>query len=189
MKPLYPSASTSAAASKDRLDKARHWLNSNGPIIIVVTVLLVCLAMFTLKSEFARATPKEVKLWYVDTVTGEYFQADGTLLPPIQSPFGNEAVRVFFYDCADCDDPQPKFRIFERYTEEAKRLSAQLLSGEMPDSADLDTDVDMWEVVYAGRQISFDGVNWVTCEDDMEAEEKLGERCAIGEVVGVPDPF
>lgn len=188
MKSLYPTPAP-AAASKDPVEKTRRWVNANGTVVIVVTVLLVCLAMFTLKSEFASATPKDVKMWYTDIVTGEYFEADATLLPPIQSPWGNEAVRVFFYDCADCENPQPQFRIYEKYTEQAKALAGHLMAGEMPEASDLDPEMDPWEAVYGGRLLSLDGVTWFACEDEMEAEEMLGRKCGVGEVMAVPGPF
>lgn len=152
---------------------------------MVLAAASILLAMITLRAELGEKPRPQYIPWYFDTVTQQYFEGPPTALAPIKSPAGNEAVRVTFYRCAECDETQPLLHMYEKYEAGALTAYEQLLSaGEASD----DEISEASELLEEHKLVSFDGVNWTLYYDMDDPEETLGRQCAQGELIYVPDP-
>lgn len=171
----------------ERIERSRAWINANAPAIMVLAAASMLLLMFTVRSQLVEKPKPEYVAWYYDTITGEYFKGDPFALSPIQSPYGHEAVRVSFYNCAQCDPSEPLLRIFEKY--DAKALAEYHRARQDPGSVD-EWAEDPSETLYESRLASFDGVNWFPAGTDYEEpEEKLARKCAGGDLQYVTEPY
>lgn len=105
--------------------------------------------------------------YYQDVKTGKRFTAEATLIPPITSPDGNEAVKVHLFTC-DRNDPAKMFvGYYEKYTPEAKQILDQAGDEGM-------SQVMMEDDVAKGQMFSPDGKAWTSISDE-ETYENFNE--------------
>jgi len=111
----------------------------------------------------------EDQAWYYDVVTGEVFAARAKQIPPIQSPDGHEAVRVFFFSCGECTEGERFAGYYMKYTAAMKQQ--------------LDADPAKFAAAFGeshpGRLFSADGQTWVEAPTVKESgvAEYLANRC------------
>ena len=145
----------------------REWLNNNSAIVTVAALALLVVALVVMVRSFAGgggATGAPQSRWYFDPVLDELVvvRDDGTAVPPITLPSGNEGWRANVFACGDCDDPEQRFVAwYERYTPWAKQAIEADPEGM--------TDEGM-HARYAGMEVSVDGQNWYSM-DSMQASQ------------------
>lgn len=105
----------------------REKLNENQNAVVVVAVVIIITALIFIIWRSAGGGGGRVgdaQVYYVDTVTNEVFEADADLIPPIESPDGNEAVRVYLFTCNDndCSKSERFIGYYEKFTPDAKRM-------------------------------------------------------------------
>lgn len=144
---------------------------------IVAAVVILAIALWMIVSQLfgggeGGADPAEARtvVLFQDLTTGERFEADPFAVPPIQSPAGNEAVRVHLFQCPGGD---VFVGYFEKYTDYAKgRVEQVVQERKMPPY--------MAEAVARlpqgqGRLISVDGKTWIPLSDP-KAQKAIDEK-------------
>lgn len=112
----------------------RGLMEQNQNMVAVVAVVVMILALiyifYSCQGPSQRVGSSEA--YYYDVVTQEVFTAGANLVPPIQSPAGNEAVRVHFYSCGSCSKSERFAGYYEKYPPEAKaKIEEAMKSQEM----------------------------------------------------------
>lgn len=169
-------------------------------VLIVVIVSLVALAgLAVLGVSFAviinqnkrPGPPPPGEAYFYDVVTREYFTDKATLIPPIQSPSGNEAIRAHFFTCGECtealhtDGGQRFLGYYEKYAPEVK---AKIENN--PES------MHFYEEVFQGRYYCPPGAdptnesNWVEAEtpDGFAIAQSLSKKCPARKLRYCPPP-
>ena len=143
---------------------------SRSAIGVAVCLLIICLAALSTIRSLTRGdhTPEDQSWWY-DTERGETFLGASLRIPPIESPWGNEAVRVFFFSCGTCaeDERFPGFYWkFDPTTRSDLLANPERIPSALGES-------------YPGRLYSADGTNWVEAASVGQSgvTRQLGQRC------------
>ena len=148
----------------------REWLDQHQAVVGggCLLVIGVCL-WWVLAGRHRGGPPPENAAWYFDTAERRSFLAESKQIPPIQSPWGNPGVRVFYFSCGECTEAERFAGFYMRFTDEAKRR--------------LDADPEQWPAAmgesYAGRMYSADGQTWVEAPDVASSgvTRALAEKC------------
>ena len=148
----------------------RDWIDNHQGIIGVgsAVVIVVALLWMWLGGDSETRTPED-EAWYFDAVEQEAFTAPSRQIPPIESPWGNDAVRVFYFSCGECTIEERFAGFYMKYNAETK---AKL-------EADENLKASAFGESFPGRMYSADGVNWVEAPNISASgvTAKLGERC------------
>lgn len=136
-------------------------------IVIAVTILIVSLG----GDDEGPTLMQRGQGWYIDLTTGETFSGDPAAYPPITSPQGNPAVRIYYYQCGT--DGDRFIGLYEKYTEEGKKKLTQRRS-RSDDSSQVMEPED-------ARRMSVDGENWLS-PTDPELDKLLTKKltCSDG---------
>ncbi len=150
----------------------RAWMNENQNLVAVIAVVIMVLALFFIFYQCqGRTTPTgSGNAYYYDVATGETFTDEATLIPPITSPAGNEAVRAHYYTCGDCGEDERFVGYFEKYTPEAKqRIESAQQNEEFSEyyyemegqGLLISLDAQQWYPIYSpqGEQLMSDKLN------------------------------
>lgn len=136
-------------------------------LIGAIAIALIAWSLWRIFDPPPEALPAEDQAWYFDLEKRREFSAPALQIPPIRSPWGNPAARVFFFSCGDCADRFPGF--FLQFNPETK--------------AKLDADSELWQEAlgesYEGRMYSADGISWVEAPsvDQSGVTAGLAARC------------
>jgi hypothetical protein len=150
----------------------RQWINRHPIAIAVACVAAAVGVWFVAGSGRGDAALPEDEVWYHDVVTGRVFPGKALQIPPIRSPAGNEAVRVFFASCGQCTEAERFPAFYMRFTDEMKR--------------ELEADPSQWANAlgesHPGRLYSSDTVEWVEAPSvkDSGVAEYLRDKCPQG---------
>lgn len=147
----------------------RGWMDENQNLVAVIAVVIMILALLFIfmQCKGRTATAGSGKAWYFDVAAGTTFADDATLIPPITSPAGNEAVRVHFYSCGDCNESERFVGYYERYTPEVKAKLEAARTSNQPDQ--------YYEMEGEGLLISLDAKQWFPMYSP-QAEESLSSK-------------
>lgn len=164
---------------RDLLDQYRN------PVAIGALAVIGFALIVLARGLFGHPIGGSDRAFYYDSVTGEIFTASGSLFPPIDSPDGNPAYRVYLYACGDCRDRDQRFPLyFMKYDAQAKQAleAAQAL----PDDQLPDEQVASLErLIETGQRYSFDGTTWSKDADLTRLSHKVSqlvaETCENGE--------
>ncbi len=118
-----------------------------------VIVLLVLAWMMFGGSEPQRTAESEA--WYFDVVEKRPFRAASRQIPPIESPWGNDGVRVYYFSCGQCNEDERFAGYYMKFSDHAKKI----LEG------DENLKAQAFGEAHPGRMYSSDGINWVAAPD------------------------
>jgi len=105
---------------------------------------------------------------FYDTETGKLFHASVDKFPPIESPAGNPAVRVYFFSCGECNEEE---RFIGYYHKLSASLKQRAENGKPPGPGDSD------EILR-----SVDGETWLPSNsDDFKEAREEKWTCENGE--------
>jgi hypothetical protein len=148
----------------------RQWLHEHQTVAGVASLLVIVGGLWWLFAGRHRgAPPPENAAWYFDVVEQRPFLAEAKQIPPIDSPWGHPAVRVFYFSCGACTETERFAGFYMRFTDEAKRR--------------LDADPQQWPAAlgesYDGRMYSADGRTWVEAPDVASSgvNKALADKC------------
>lgn len=179
-------------ASTLKIDSARDWINRNSAIVTVASVALLVISLAVIISQNSRpGPPPPGEAYFYDTVTKTYFTDKATLIPPITSEAGNEAIRAHFFTCGECTDAleadggQRFLGYYEKYAPDVK---AKIENN--PES------MHFYEEVFQGRYYCPPGVdptdnlNWVAAEtpEGFAIAQALQKRCPARKLRYCPPP-
>jgi len=103
----------------------RETLNENQNAVVVGAVVVIATAVIYISWQSlggGGSRYQEAEVYYKDVVTGKEFLASTNLVPPIESPDGNPAVRVQYFSCSDgCGKDERFVGYYVKFTDEMKR--------------------------------------------------------------------
>ncbi len=148
----------------------RQWIQERQALVVAVCVVAVAAVLvWRLVGGADDGPAPEGQAWFYDVERGEAFMADAEQFAPITSPWGNEAVEVFWASCGACSEDERFPAFFRKFTDEAKQRIAD--------------DPSLGPVArgesFEGRMWSADGQSWVTAPTVAESGvgEHLKDKC------------
>jgi hypothetical protein len=94
-------------------------MNNNSAVVTVIAVVLLIAALYFLVQQFRGPSVTIRPKWFYCLQEERLFLDKQDLIPPIESPWGGEAVQAVVYFCGDCDQ-EPTIKNLLTFTPEAK---------------------------------------------------------------------
>lgn len=149
----------------------RQWIDNNQGAIagISIVIILLFVAWMIFGGGDAGSRTPEDQTWYFDFVEQQSFRSASRQIPPIESPWGNEAVSVFYFSCGECTEEERFPGFYMKYSNEMK---AKL-------EADEQLKAQAFGESHPGRMYSNDGKTWVAALNVAGAgiTDALRDRC------------
>ncbi len=153
----------------------RGWMDENQNLVAVIAVVVIILALifsFYNCSGSSTGPGGSGMVYYYDITADEIFTAKAELIPPIQSPNDNEAVRVHFYTCGSCKESERFVGYYEKYTPEVKKKLEEAQGNEEHEM--------YYEQESQGLLISLDAKKWYPMYA-QQAEQALSNKLKCDE--------
>lgn len=145
----------------------RNWAITGALVVLALALTLVIVQSF--------GGPRVVKVdaaYYIDSVTNELFTDSADRFPPIQSPAGNPAYRVYLFSFTDCsNDNERVIAYYEKFSEQARQQLVKRAGAGLS----IDDDPAYLEIAREGLLYSVDGENWQPSHD-REITRIIDER-------------
>jgi len=145
----------------------RRYLDENPRVALGVAVGVFVVAMVIIVFQLMGGGYRGPSpVWYYDLKTGERFESDPGLYPPIDAPSGpGQGVRLFVYGCGGCEPSQERGGYLQRLTPEGKQAA---LAREAEENADArDRYSDIVSKSYEVRRL--EGGNWFPADSPEAA--------------------
>ena len=113
----------------------REWVNRNSAVamIAVIVILILALAYLIRSGMTGRPRPATPK-WFYCLETQQLYGEPVSAIPPVQSPWGHEAVEAIVYFCDDCKG-EPYIAHLTKFTPEIKTVMEQYSQGQIEATA------------------------------------------------------
>ena len=101
----------------------REWVNRNSAVatVVVILVLVVALAFIIRSRGGGHGSAPPPPQWFYCLETEQLFVASAGSIPPIESPWGGDAVEAHVYFCGGCGG-EPRIGYLRKYQQDVKQL-------------------------------------------------------------------
>ena len=166
----------------------REWMNENSAIVTVgaVVLLVVALTIVIMQGTGGGVVTTD-QAYYYDAEADNIFTAPIESIPPIESPAGNQAVRVHYYSCGGCGEEERFVGYYEKYTEEAKQAIQEARTA---GSEGGPQGPARMQAMMTGQLYSADGEEWYPAMSPRgtQVQAELANRCGEGEKLRICVP-
>lgn len=139
-------------SSTNERNALRQWIDNNQNVIGIVAgvIIIGVVAWMFIGGSEPEFTPED-EAWYFDVVEKRAFRDASRQIPPIESPWGNDGVRVFYFSCGECSEDERFAGFYMKFNDEwkAKMEADEKLKGQAFGES------------HPGRMYSSDAINWV----------------------------